>query len=147
MFILHNVNVIVLGARNRFQLQIRCFKTLATIDTLRQSETQFLWRPFASAVILNAQDDPVTNDQIMHAVTKLTTFRGCTKGGDKSINAFVFQLIPGVESVPFKSFVQFSYSEFVETFVSPWPLKILSPSTLIQWRNNATLYAGSFVSS
>ena len=67
-----------------------------------------------SAVILNAQDDPVANDRITHAVTKITCFRECAKGGDIGINAFVFLLISGVESVPFKGFVQFSDGEFVE---------------------------------
>lgn len=43
----------------------------------------------------------------MH-VTKITCFRECVKGGDIGINAFVFLLSSGVESMPFKGFVQFS---------------------------------------
>ena len=43
-----------------------------------------------------------------------TCFRECTKGGDININAFVFFLISGVESVSLKGFVQFSDGEFVE---------------------------------
>ena len=42
VFILHSVNIFVLGARDRFQLQICCLRTLAKIDTLRQGETPFL---------------------------------------------------------------------------------------------------------
>ena len=65
-------------------------------------------------VILNAQDDPVMDDRIMHAVTKITCFREYAKGGDISINAFIFLLISEIESVSLKGFVQFSYGEFVE---------------------------------
>ena len=55
-------------------------------------------------MILNAQDDPVTDDQISHAVTKITCFCECAKGGDMS----------GVESVSLKGFVQFSDGKLVE---------------------------------
>ena len=63
---------------------------------------------------MNAQDDPVTDDRITHAVTKITGFRERAKGGDININAFVFLLISGVESVSLKGFIQFSDGEFVE---------------------------------
>ena len=99
------------------------------------------------------------NYQITHAVTKITCFRECAEGSDISINSFIFLLVSGVESVPFKGFVQFSDGEFVELCInlarsflssglSNWKLlKIFSVSTPIQWRNNATLYANGFISS
>ena len=34
VFILHGVNIFVLGARDSFQLQICCLRTLAKVDTL-----------------------------------------------------------------------------------------------------------------
>ena len=37
---------------------------------------------------MNSQDDPVTDDRITHAVTKITGFRERAKGGDININAF-----------------------------------------------------------
>ena len=71
-------------------------------------------KPSASAMILNAQDNPVTINRVTHALTKITCFCECAKGGDIRINDFVFLLISEVESVPFKGFVQFSDDEFVE---------------------------------
>ena len=65
-------------------------------------------------MILNAQDNPVTINRVTHALTKITCFCECVKGGDIRINAFIFLLISEVESVPFKGFVQFSDGEFVE---------------------------------
>lgn len=108
------LSFLVLGARDPFQLQIRRFRSLAKIDTLRQSKIPFLQKPFAYAGILDAENDPVTNDRITHAVTKIRCFRQCAKDGDIHINAFVFLLISGVESVPFEGFVQLCYGEFLE---------------------------------
>ena len=58
-------------------------------------------------MILNAQDNPVTINRVTHALTKITCFCECAKGGDIRIDAFVFLLIS-------EGFVQFSDGEFVE---------------------------------
>ena len=108
--------IFALSARDRFQLRICRFRTLAKIDTFRESELPFLQESFASAVVSNTLDDPVTDDRITHAITEITCFRECAKGGDISINGFVFTLISRVKSVPFEGFVQFADGELVELF-------------------------------
>ena len=79
----------------------------------------------------------------MYVCKMYVCFRECAKDGDISINAFVFLLISGVESVPFKGFIQFSDGEFVELLyylrqvifiaLSNWkPLEIFNALTPIQ---------------
>ena len=59
----------------------------------------------------------ITSRLVIFAVTKITCFRECVKGGDISINAFVFLLSSRVESVPSEGFVQFSDCEFEELYI------------------------------
>ena len=67
------------------------------------------------------------------------------EGGEENINRFVFCLVSGVESTPFKGFAQFSNGKLVKLFYdlcqivsSFWsrsnrnPLKIFKASTSIQ---------------
>lgn len=107
VFISRGMYTFVLGARDRFQLQIRRFRTLTKIDTLRESGIPHL------GVILNAQDKPIT-----HAVTKITFFeivrRMVTYLYTSMISVSPRLLISGVESVPFEGLGQLSYGELVE---------------------------------
>ena len=102
----------------------------------------------------------MTSRLVIFAVTKITCFRECLKGGDISINAFAFLLSSRVESVPSEGFVQFSDCEFEELLYNLcqsifiiWtveylkPLKIFNASKMIQRRNSATLYAGGSILS